>query len=431
MISLVRTLHFASLISLTGSLTFLLFILKSPDTPRFLIRMCWASLALVLASGVAWLILEAQSMSGQPLDAIFSRGVIGVVLTRTRFGWDWSARAILGVLLILCLRQKGRPFLWGTWLASLALLGTMAGAGHAAANANPLHLGADFIHLIAAGAWVGGLLPLAWALARSPQAEAAATTSRFGLMGVICVGAILVSGIVNTWYLAGTIPALIGTEYGHLLLFKIALFLVMCVIAAINRWRLTPYLSSSLSALAGLRRNALLEAGFGIGVLIVLGSLGTTPPGLHTEPWWPFSFRLDLDAPPSAMIVEAFPTSFYHAPIAFSALSIRRGAAVYDENCTQCHGASGHGDGPLAKTLQTPPADLTEPHLLAHKEGDLFWWIAEGIASSGMPGFAESLSEGQRWDAINFLRARAAGINAHDLRPTVGSSPAPLAPDFT
>jgi hypothetical protein len=35
------------------------------------------------------------------------------------------------------------------------------------------------------------------------------------------------------------------------------------------------------------------------------------------------------------------------------------GAASYKEYCTQCHGAAGLGDGPVAKLLKVPPSDLT------------------------------------------------------------------------
>jgi mono/diheme cytochrome c family protein len=37
----------------------------------------------------------------------------------------------------------------------------------------------------------------------------------------------------------------------------------------------------------------------------------------------------------------------------------REGAALYAENCVQCHGASGKGDGPWARVMTPPPADLT------------------------------------------------------------------------
>jgi hypothetical protein len=43
--------------------------------------------------------------------------------------------------------------------------------------------------------------------------------------------------------------------------------------------------------------------------------------------------------------------------------------------------------------LQVAPADLTAEHIFAHSDGDLFWWISQGISAGGMPGFAEKVDE--------------------------------------
>jgi hypothetical protein len=64
--------------------------------------------------------------------------------------------------------------------------------------------------------------------------------------------------------------------------------------------------------------------------------------------------------------------------------------------------------------LPVPPADLTAGHLWGHTDGELFWWLAHGIeAPNGkmaMPGFAAVLSEDQRWDLIDYIRAHNAGL---------------------
>lgn len=38
----------------------------------------------------------------------------------------------------------------------------------------------------------------------------------------------------------------------------------------------------------------------------------------------------------------------------------REGAVLYADNCAQCHGVSGKGDGPWASGMTPPPSDLTE-----------------------------------------------------------------------
>jgi putative copper resistance protein D len=161
----------------------------------------------------------------------------------------------------------------------------------------------DTEHVIrgAAGAVARGLHARSWrdrVLGRGPRASrriggggsiAAARTavSRFSLLGIASVGTITATGLVNTWILAGSIPALIDTEYGHLLLLKVAFFLVMLLFAAINRLWLTPRMEGAPNAavaadmLRRIERNSLIEAALGTIIIVIVGLLGTLPPGLQ------------------------------------------------------------------------------------------------------------------------------------------------------
>jgi hypothetical protein len=80
--------------------------------------------------------------------------------------------------------------------------------------------------------------------------------------------------------------------------------------------------------------------------------------------------------------------------------------------------------------LPIRPADLTEPHLFAHSPGDLFWWVSRGLGDGAMPGFAEVMKPSQRWDVINFVRARAAGLLARRIGPQVAAAATSEFPDF-
>jgi putative copper export protein/mono/diheme cytochrome c family protein len=483
---------------------------RQPSATR-LTRMIWASLVVGILSGLLWLILEARSMSGKSIGDVFSQGLLGTVLTRTRFGHDWELRGLLAVPLVFCLILAGRRprsgfatmGFWTALLLSAVQLAMIAGAGHAAAGTGwpgYLHIFGDGVHLLAAGAWVGGLLPLAllFAAARRDNSSACvlaarAAALRFSVVGLLAVGTLLATGLLNTVFLVGNVPALVGTDYGHLLMLKVALFLIMATFAAINRQWLTPQLSSDIPSgskaranwdtLRLMQRNSLIEAGLGACVLIVLGALGTTPPALHVQPQWPLPFRLSLAEietlpavriqvigatavalcgvallgyglirprqrsvpilvglflflavgwwPFQFMVVTAYPTSFYRSSVPLTARSMVRGAHVYSENCAGCNGSEGSGDGPLAKNLQVAPADLTAEHIFAHSDGDLFWWISQGISAGGMPGLAETVDERGRWEVINFIHARAAALQPLELLPEVTARSAPLAPDFS
>jgi putative copper resistance protein D len=517
LMTLVRALHFASLISLAGTLSFAAFVTdpafrKHPEgtgATAFrgrLTRLVWTSFVLGCLSGLLWLILEARSMSGKSTADVFAQGLLWTVLTRTRFGHDWALRGFLAIPLTLSLilamrRQRSAAAAAAFWAAlalSAAELAMLAGAGHAVAGVGwpgYLQLFGDAAHLLAAGSWIGGLLPLAllFAVARRDDGSSCAlaardATLRFSNVGVLAVATLLATGLANAVFLVGSVPALLGTDYGHLLMLKIALFLTMVAFAAINRQWLTPQLSDIPSASEGntlrqLQRNSLVEAGLGAAVLTVLGALGATPPALHVQPQWPLPFKLSLETieavpevrleailtgagalcglallgygllrprqrtiqtlvglfavlalgwrPLQFMIVTAYPTSFFRSAVPLTAQSIVRGAQVYADNCAGCHGNEGHGDGPLAKNTPVAPADLTAEHIFEHTEGDLFWWISQGIAAGGMPGFADALDERQRWNVINFIHARAAASQPQALLPAVTPGPAPFAPDFT
>jgi putative copper export protein len=70
------------------------------------------------------------------------------------------------------------------------------------------------------------------------------------------------------------------TDYGHLLLVKILLFLVMLALATVNRLWLTPALTANARrALRQPRRNVVIEIGAGAAILSLVAVLGVTPPG--------------------------------------------------------------------------------------------------------------------------------------------------------
>ena len=309
---LVRAVHFAATLTASGAVFFNVFIaqsvLRTPASAelraaigRRLAWIAWIGLVLTLVSGAAWFVLVAQSISDQPLETVLSEAsVLQAVLLDTDFGRDWLLRLLLTALLAGLLaadfreKQGSGSFLkLAIVLVAAGLAGTLAWAGHGIGGAGlpgSIHLTADFVHLIAAAAWVGGLLPLVFLLAAADRASSVAVARsaslRFSAYGIVAVGALLLTGAINTWYLAGSARALTATDYGHLLLVKIALFLGMLALATINRLWLTPALAAEAgekparSALRQLRRNVVIEIAAGATILAVVAVLGVTPPGL-------------------------------------------------------------------------------------------------------------------------------------------------------
>lgn len=306
-----RALHFAGTLSASGAIFFLVFIGEpalraagadayfSAALRRHLACIAWVGLLVAAISGAAWLVLAAQSMSGAALSEVFSQDVLGTVLLQTGFGQDWMARSLLAFLLAVTFMpvfraKPAKPIRLNIIAVALAagFAGSLAWAGHAVGAAGLegiIHPAADFAHLVAAAAWVGTLLPLALLLAAAEREGssllvARSATLRFSNFGIVSVAALLITGSINTWYLAGSTAALTETDYGRLLLLKIALFLVMVGVAAVNRLLLMPRLmtgAGGANVLRRLRRNAVIEVIVGAAIIAIVAGLGTTPPGFE------------------------------------------------------------------------------------------------------------------------------------------------------
>ena len=94
--------------------------------------------------------------------------------------------------------------------------------------------------------------------------------------------------------------------------------------------------------------------------------------------------------------------------------SLKRGAVVFRERCAACHGESGRGDGPKAKTLKGPPAaNLTDRTLMGDMSLlDIFRRIAIGTPGTTMPEFAEDVSAEDRWAVAAYVQAMQYGGSA-------------------
>jgi uncharacterized membrane protein len=107
-----------------------------------------------------------------------------------------------------------------------------------------------------------------------------AATFRFSTVGLFAVGTLLATGIVNAAILVGSLPALLETIYGNLLLAKIGLFAAMVCVAAINRLHLRPRLPNA-GAIRQLARNTWIETGLGLSIIVIVSVLGILPPAAH------------------------------------------------------------------------------------------------------------------------------------------------------
>ncbi|MCA9945658.1 MAG: copper resistance protein CopC [Anaerolineales bacterium] len=101
---------------------------------------------------------------------------------------------------------------------------------------------------------------------------------------------------------------------------------------------------------------------------------------------------------------EYTPSKFATNPILPDVESIAIGQELFNQNCVPCHGPEGRGDGPNALSLSPPPADFGAGHTATHTDGDLYFWILQGIEDTQMPAFEAQLTEEQAWHLVNYVR---------------------------
>jgi len=128
----------------------------------------------------------------------------------------------------------------GAWLAvagsAAGLAVTPALDGHAAAGpAAAVGAVVGVVHFSAAAAWFGGLVLLGTCLRPRAEGELLGAVARFSSVAFTAMVVIVVTGMVQGWRQVGSLQALGHTGYGRLLVVKVAVFLLLIVVAARSR----------------------------------------------------------------------------------------------------------------------------------------------------------------------------------------------------
>jgi len=91
--------------------------------------------------------------------------------------------------------------------------------------------------------------------------------------------------------------------------------------------------------------------------------------------------------------------------------SLARGAQLYREQCVECHGETGRGDGPKARRVEgPPPADLADSAALAGTAPvDVFRRVTIGVPGTAMPEYEEQLSQEDRWAVTAYVMTLSGG----------------------
>ena len=298
-----RALQFAAAVVLFGTPLFCLYgfprTADAGESGSWIRPVLRASSFAALAAAFMLLSAQTAEMSGDPRDAL-NLDTIWAVVSDTHVGRVWLLRLPLILIAIsLALWAPRRLGLWAAQaLVGAGLAASLSWSGHGAQGDGParvIHQFADGLHLLAAGAWLGALPPLAMLLVRAARQASQANLAHFALarfsgIGPAVVAVLVLTGLINSWFLIGPqhLAAAVASPYFWVLMIKLGLFAAMLALAAANRFLLTPRLARDLESGPGavvtrLKRSVCAETALAALVIAAVAVLGTLAPPIAGE----------------------------------------------------------------------------------------------------------------------------------------------------
>jgi mono/diheme cytochrome c family protein len=90
-------------------------------------------------------------------------------------------------------------------------------------------------------------------------------------------------------------------------------------------------------------------------------------------------------------------------PLAATPENLKEARDEYNEHCAACHGQDGSGHNDFGADFYPPVAKLTgDTQKLT--DGQLYWIVAKGFASTGMPAFGKEHSPEDIWRMVLWVR---------------------------
>lgn len=289
-----RWIEFVALLTVLGALGFRHGVLPplaargvpTADAADRARRLGQSALVLYTIGALVRLYTESRAMNGPELA--LAPGALLPVVMRTTWGLGWLAGVVGAFLLFLGWMISRKSVTIGTPLALTGALGMVlspAMSGHATGSEHfVVSVTLDMLHVAAAGVWAGGLLMVLFAgipaMRRltdgNPDAATSALVNSFHPIALFCAPLVVAAGLASSWLRLGGIDAILGTEYGRVLLWKVALVLVLISLGAYNAMRARRQLGTPAGT-RHFRFSAFTEIVVAALVLAVTAALVVTP----------------------------------------------------------------------------------------------------------------------------------------------------------
>jgi copper transport protein len=275
-LSFMRWLEYLGMMSLVGGFALVLFVLNPAlrgarhlegadretalrrGRSRFL-KISWLSLAVLALATLAMLALQAATVLDVSVSEALAPARLSQVLTKTSFGPPWILQAaavvVLALIVFLYGRREGKSAESSTLLCAGLIVGcvlllapSLMGHAKAAQSEWRFSILSDWLHLVAAAVWVGGLFHLVLVM---PQTLFELGGRRrlhvlhrlvplFTRLAVASTVLIAITGVYNSWVHVDGFAMLWHTSYGKAVLLKVLLFVPMIVLGGLNTFVIHP-----------------------------------------------------------------------------------------------------------------------------------------------------------------------------------------------
>ena len=161
-------------------------------------------------------------------------------------------------------------------IGSIAVLFSLTLAGHALLG-KWLTQSLLVLHLLGIAFWLGALLPFHWICLQTDTTNLRALAHRFGLVAMVYVGLIIITGLAYAYILLGELSLIFTTSYGNVLLIKLFLVGALLSLAALNKFRIVPSLEQSpLRGVRQFKTSLQFEIALTLIILIAVSLLTTS-----------------------------------------------------------------------------------------------------------------------------------------------------------
>lgn len=281
-----RWAYFVALSLLLGTIGFRLLVLRGQAVGERLSNRLYLVAAVggvaTLNVGVAAFVMRAADALQLPfVDLLY--GDLSPMATKTRFGVAFISMtlgfALVTALVLLAWIFESARLLWPAFLIGLGFATGLSLSGHQGVEPNATWATgiADWLHLVAATLWVGGLVTLAfliWPLA--PELRRAAFLG-FSRLATVLVAVLLLAG---TYISIARLPAVADlweTGYGRTLIVKLGIVGVALAWGGAHHFLVRPRLQRG-DAPRGLRRSLAAESAVAMAVLLAAAVLVNSEP---------------------------------------------------------------------------------------------------------------------------------------------------------